>query len=180
MKMEKIIATTPLSAQKKPEMLALVEKVAKINPKTIVEIGVMHGGTLAVFKMCFPEARVVGIDNAAEAVGRKEFIEEHGLEVIIADSQKKKTATRLKKMVGEIDFIFIDGDHSYEGVKKDWLLYSGLVRKGGIIAFHDIAESVQNWGVPRLWEEIEGKKEEIIIPEEDGRTTWGGIGVVYL
>jgi predicted O-methyltransferase YrrM len=38
----------------------------------------------------------------------------------------------------KVDFLFIDADHSYEGVKKDFEMYSPLVRKGGIIAFHDI------------------------------------------
>jgi predicted O-methyltransferase YrrM len=37
-----------------------------------------------------------------------------------------------------VDLLFIDGDHSYAGVMCDWLLYRSLVRKGGIIAFHDI------------------------------------------
>ena len=37
----------------------------------------------------------------------------------------------------ELDFIFIDGDHSLEGIKKDWELFSIKVKKGGIIALHD-------------------------------------------
>lgn len=36
-----------------------------------------------------------------------------------------------------IDFLFIDGDHSYEGVRADWLVWSPVVRPGGIVAFHD-------------------------------------------
>ena len=38
----------------------------------------------------------------------------------------------------KIDLLFIDGDHSYEGVKKDFDLYKSSVSKNGIIAFHDI------------------------------------------
>ena len=41
---------------------------------------------------------------------------------------------------GKIDFLFIDADHSYKGVKKDFKMYSPLVRLGGIIAFRDIAK----------------------------------------
>lgn len=37
----------------------------------------------------------------------------------------------------KIDFLFIDGDHSYEGVKKDFLLYSKLLSEHGIIMIHD-------------------------------------------
>lgn len=37
----------------------------------------------------------------------------------------------------EIDFIFIDGDHSYDGVRTDWELWSPLMAHGGVIALHD-------------------------------------------
>jgi predicted O-methyltransferase YrrM len=36
-----------------------------------------------------------------------------------------------------VDFIFIDGDHSYEGIRKDWQLYAGLLKADGIMALHD-------------------------------------------
>lgn len=36
-----------------------------------------------------------------------------------------------------IDMIFVDGDHSYEGVLSDTLIAQKLVRKGGIICWHD-------------------------------------------
>jgi predicted O-methyltransferase YrrM len=39
----------------------------------------------------------------------------------------------------QIDMLFIDGDHSYGGVKKDWDLYSPLLKSGSIVIFHDIA-----------------------------------------
>jgi hypothetical protein len=37
----------------------------------------------------------------------------------------------------KIDFLFIDGDHSYEGVKKDFELYSTILSDNGIIIIHD-------------------------------------------
>jgi hypothetical protein len=37
----------------------------------------------------------------------------------------------------KIDFLFIDGDHSYEGVKKDFDLYSKLLSEKGVIVLHD-------------------------------------------
>ncbi|MCX6327723.1 MAG: class I SAM-dependent methyltransferase [Bacteroidia bacterium] len=51
----------------------------------------------------------------------------------------------VKKLTNKINFLFIDGDHNYEGVKKDWDLYCPLLQKGSIIAFHDTgwAEGVQ-------------------------------------
>jgi predicted O-methyltransferase YrrM len=37
----------------------------------------------------------------------------------------------------KVDFIFIDGDHSYEGIQKDWQLYAGRLKADGIMALHD-------------------------------------------
>lgn len=36
-----------------------------------------------------------------------------------------------------VDFIFIDGDHSYEGLQGDWTAWKDLVDPGGIVALHD-------------------------------------------
>lgn len=44
----------------------------------------------------------------------------------------------------KIDFLFIDGDHSYEGVKTDFELYSKLLVDNGIIVIHDTDESYEN------------------------------------
>ena len=44
----------------------------------------------------------------------------------------------------KIDVLFIDGDHSYEGVKKDFELYSKILTKNGIIILHDTDEKYLN------------------------------------
>lgn len=36
-----------------------------------------------------------------------------------------------------VDFLFIDGDHSYEGIKGDWEAWSDNIQSGGIVALHD-------------------------------------------
>ena len=43
----------------------------------------------------------------------------------------------------KIDFLFIDGDHSYEGVKLDFDLYSTLLSKNGIIMLHDTDQNYE-------------------------------------
>ena len=40
----------------------------------------------------------------------------------------------------KIDYLHIDADHSYEGVKKDFELYSKLIQPHGIISIHDTDE----------------------------------------
>lgn len=44
----------------------------------------------------------------------------------------------------KIDILFIDGDHSYEGVKKDFDLYSKILTSSGIIILHDTDERYEN------------------------------------
>lgn len=44
----------------------------------------------------------------------------------------------------KIDLLFIDGDHSYEGVKLDFELYSNLLTEKGIILIHDTDNDYQN------------------------------------
>jgi hypothetical protein len=57
-----------------------------------------------------------------------------------------------------VDFLFIDGDHSYDGVRRDWDDWTPLVREGGRVALHD-AHPEAAWPEPdhgpvRLLEEV--------------------------
>jgi hypothetical protein len=40
----------------------------------------------------------------------------------------------------KIDLLFIDGDHTYEGVKRDFDLYSTILSENGVIIIHDTDE----------------------------------------
>lgn len=42
-----------------------------------------------------------------------------------------------KDLEGDFDFVFVDGDHSLEGIERDWLDWSGRIAPGGHIALHD-------------------------------------------
>ena len=44
----------------------------------------------------------------------------------------------------KIDYLHIDGDHSYEGVKKDFELYSTIMSENGIITIHDTDQNYHN------------------------------------
>jgi predicted O-methyltransferase YrrM len=64
----------------------------------------------------------------------------------------------------KIDLIFIDGDHSYDGVRRDWELFSPHLSEFGVAVFHDTAWEIDrvSWsqynrddmGVPRFVEEL--------------------------
>ena len=84
----------------------------------------------------------------------------------------------------KIDFLFIDGDHRFSGVKKDWRLYSPLVKNNGLIVFHDILPhpKVPKCKVDKLWNKIkiDYKHIEFIDRYDDcGWGQWGGIGGIY-
>ncbi|MGE5748489.1 MAG: class I SAM-dependent methyltransferase [Gemmatimonas sp.] len=61
-----------------------------------------------------------------------------------------------------IDMIFIDGDHSYEGVKRDWELFAPFVKQFGVVVFHDTIWDLKpdspysraDMGVPAFVEEL--------------------------
>jgi predicted O-methyltransferase YrrM len=43
----------------------------------------------------------------------------------------------VSKQTKKIDILFIDGDHSYDGVKSDWEAYKGFLNVGSVVIFHD-------------------------------------------
>jgi predicted O-methyltransferase YrrM len=61
-----------------------------------------------------------------------------------------------------IDILFIDGDHSYEGVKRDWEVFSQFVQPFGCVIFHDTLWDLKpdpkysrpDMGVPRFVDEL--------------------------
>jgi len=111
--------------------------------------------------------------------------------LIQGDSHSIETLRKIKAILrdNKVDFIFIDADHSYEGVKKDFEMYSLLVRKGGIIAFHDIIPDyytkygikTYSWsgGVPKFWNEVKEKYEHLEIVK-DRSQDGAGIGVLFV
>lgn len=138
------------------EMYHLLRHVWVIKPKVVVEIGVDGGGSMATWHDAFHPELLIGIELKPRA-------EIAGYRIIKGNSQDERTSTELVRLLGErkIDFLFIDGDHHYEAVRADFQLYAPLVRKGGIIAFHDI----RNRG-------IQGVNVNIFMDELDERTSY--------
>jgi predicted O-methyltransferase YrrM len=46
-----------------------------------------------------------------------------------------------RRWAGTVDLVFIDGDHSEEGVRTDWEDWHGFVEPGGAVLFHDARQS---------------------------------------
>jgi hypothetical protein len=62
-----------------------------------------------------------------------------------------------------IDYLHIDADHHYDGVKRDWDLYRRLVPDTGVITLHDTINYREPCGVPALLEEIRGRDEYDVV-----------------
>ena len=54
----------------------------------------------------------------------------------------------VKAWVDQIDFLFLDGDHSERGVQRDWDDWHQYVIPGGVVAFHDAAIFQGGWPQP--------------------------------
>jgi cephalosporin hydroxylase len=165
--------------QNKEEILWLANKIKKeLKPKNILEIGVERGGTSFIWNLLSDIGIRIGInykDFVANEHRDKVFkhMKISNIQFMEENSQSKDTFIKIKNKLDSelIDLLFIDADHSYLGVKKDFELYRTLVRKGGWIVFHDIVESEfnkqTNCEVYKLWAELlDDKKEECIIEKE--------------
>jgi predicted O-methyltransferase YrrM len=182
-------------AQIPEEIQKFLEIAQKIEPKTIVEIGTAKGGTLYLLsKIADKKAKIISIDLPGGLFGggyehRKipllRSFSQYSQEIVLlrADSHEEETVRKLKDILGggEIDLLFIDGDHRYEGVRKDFEMYSPLVRKGGIIAFHDICPGPPEdvGGVPLFWKETMRKYRNMPIIKDQSQSGYG-IGVLLL
>ncbi len=65
--------------------------------------------------------------------------------VIPVRMESGNAAETLTKMGVKADMVFIDADHSYEGVKRDIQLWQPLVKDGGILCGHDYNLPEQSW-----------------------------------
>lgn len=180
-------------SQVRYEILELLKILDKTKPKFVLEIGTANGGTLFLFShVASEDAIIISIDLPGGRFGGGYFefkaplyksfaLKSQRLHLIRADSHKRSTLEEVKAILNgrNIDFLFIDGDHTYEGVKKDFEMYSPLTKKNGVIVLHDIiARSPEiDFGVSRFWNEIKSKYEHIEIVK-NWNQKWAGIGLV--
>lgn len=163
--------------------------------RSYLEIGLGYGGSLwRVGNALPPGSRIIGVDKTPDVDAHHNFqlctgrlMNDLGQDarLILGNSTDAETI-ELAKSRGPFDCVFIDGDHSYEGVKADWDNYGPL---GRLVAFHDISWNetwvskvpgrvTQPMGVPKLWDEIKTdyRHREIKLYH---RKNYYGIGVLW-
>jgi len=175
------------------EILQLLKLLSTNPPKRLLEIGTYRGGTFFLFsRVAAPDALLISLDLPPNVSGygyppwrsslfRSFARAQQKVELLLADSHQAPTVRRVEELLGGgcLDFLFIDGDHSYEGVKLDYQMFSPLVRSGGVIAFHDIVPrriATPN-EVPRFWQELK-RTQPVTEFVADWKQDGFGIGVV--
>ncbi len=178
--------------QKPDELEALLMIVESLAPKVVVEIGVGKGGTAWCWSKFPSVEKLILIDlpggpwgggptkDSVEYIAANTSAKVH---FIAGNSLNSETMAAVKATLQDnpIDFLMIDGDHSYEGVRADFDLYEDLVKADGLIAFHDICEhpAETKCDVKRFWDFIKTRYPADRVAEFISEPkNWGGIGVI--
>ncbi len=184
-------------AQIRSEIQGLFEVVRDLKPKVVCEIGTALGGTFYIWcQAAADDALLISLDlpHIFNSPNRRDFYRKFArgrqeLQFFPGDSHQPDSLSLVEKTLESrpVDFLFIDGDHTDAGVRKDFELYSPLVRKGGVVAFHDILANPKNPKneVFHLWRELKArfpKHREIIEtdPEKDSNANGIGIGIIWI
>jgi len=182
--------------QEKNEIVPFLTYLSYKKPKSMIEIGCAKGGTTFLWTRILPPEGmkiIIDLPGGPWSLGGMNYLEVGALKtrlegfspnthVRFSNSQHKDTLDWVKETLGEqkVDFLFIDGDHSYNGVKLDYENYKDFVAKDGIIAFHDIKSSPKHaelyCDVWRFWSEVKAKRKFTIEYPDDGHC---GIGVIH-
>ncbi|MBS6829563.1 MAG: class I SAM-dependent methyltransferase [Desulfovibrio sp.] len=148
--LEKI--TTHLTLQEKIRLYRLVQN----NPLfVLVEIGSYLGASsLCIAAGMKEKSKLYCVDtwhNDAMSEGGRDTYEEFLNNVQLFHSKitplRGNSHSIAETFEDSVDFLFLDGDHSYEGVKTDIEAWFPKLRSGGVIAMHDIGWA---WGVQKV------------------------------
>lgn len=118
----------------------IYESVSSLESGTYFEVGVAHGVSLAVASLAANEhVRVGGVDRVDQPdrdAFIKTFLDKFGK---ITDNPKffNDDSQMRARISGPIDILYIDGDHTYEGILKDIASWTPWVVSGGTIMFDD-------------------------------------------
>ena len=130
----------------------------------VVEIGSYCGGSTVVIattaRRLNPRVRVFAVEPFAATGDRYQKDYESLFDRNVADWAVTDTIVKVRQMSHDaaktwkdpIDFLYVDGDHEYDGVVADIRAFVPFVRVGGIVAFHDYKPGKP--GVPRAVDEL--------------------------
>lgn len=116
--------------------------------RRLAEVGVFQGVTTRVLRgAMFPTGILFAIDPffrnrfgfcPYEQVARREVrrVDRGSVRWLALTGAEAARESELAAN-GGLDFVFLDGDHSWEGIRADWEGFRPLLAPGGILALHD-------------------------------------------
>jgi predicted O-methyltransferase YrrM len=188
-------------AQHTGEIRRLFIIVKSLKPRRLLEVGTAHGGSLYLWtRAARSDAELISVDLPPWEIDDPEEARKLSLLRALArrrqqitcirgDSHAGETARRVAEMLDGrgLDFLFLDGDASYAGMRADFRTFAPHVRRGGVIALHGVCGSnLMSPTGPRspsgaacFWGEIKSTHRNtdlIADPSQRG----SGIGVVWV
>ena len=137
-----------VTQQVREELEDFLNLLEKNNVKKMLQIGLGHwGSTHFILSLLLDEITTVEYDTQFVARYQSEMDPDFEM---IHEGDSTKIHVDIK---GEFDAVFIDGNHSYEYVKKDLENYWPKVKPGGIVALHDVNFEGERYGSPRVLRE---------------------------
>lgn len=148
--------------QNREELLVLLEWMEKQKIRSFLEIGSWTGRLVSLLHRLFDFEKVAACDlGVAQQIGLPLSIDPRV--TFFQGSSHGDEYKEWRESLGHFDLVLIDGDHSYEGVKKDFEINKAFPHR--FLGFHDIVNPhPQIQGVKQLWNELEGHKLEIVRP----------------
>jgi predicted O-methyltransferase YrrM len=161
------------------EILTLAYWLKGFQPVNVLEIGTMGSTFWLINKLSTGKKVSVDIDPRQSIIHH--FMYGEDWRFFQGDSHTEEMYNNVKDFCPQFDFIFIDGDHTYNGVKRDFEMYKNLLSPRGVIAFHDIdpdhifADSYAGQ-VYKFWQDLEeGTKTNIVCKKSSGNVKLNGV-----
>jgi len=175
--------------QRDREFRPLMGCVAAMQPRNLVEVGTREGGSLFMLSRVLPPgATIISVDlpglawgrgdsgtkkrQVAERLRRDGFI----VHLVERDSAEPETAAEVERLLGGdlIEALFLDGNHSFNGVLADFRNYQPLMKADAPLIFHDIVHSpnTPHVEVHYLWRVIKALAPHIEFIDNE-KAGWG-------
>ncbi len=143
--------------------------IRQVAPSIFVELGTHTGNSYFSFCQSVVEA---GLSTKCYAVDTWQGDEHAGLydekvfaQVNTHNEERYAVFSRLLRMTfddalshfseASIELLHIDGLHTYEAVRHDFEAWLPKLAPGGVVMFHDTGVRERNFGVWKLWEELQ-------------------------
>jgi len=142
------------------------------HPINYLEIGTAYGMTVSLvashayttncysIDLGFPEGADLIVEKNVNTFKNKTST----FTYLKGNSRDPDIINRVNSEVNNFDFIFIDGDHSFDGVIQDFNNYSKLLKSGGVLVFDDYLDEWDSPGVrPAVDKIVDENKEKFHI-----------------